>query len=53
MIKSLNDKKSYQKEIKNFDRNKMYKDQHMSIMKKKFSNLCSMNDAVKYLELLK
>ena len=53
MIKFLNDKKPYQKEIKNFDRNKMYKDQHMSIMKKEFNNLCSMNDAIKYLVLLK
>ena len=53
MIKSLDTKKNISKKIINFNRNDMYKKQHMSILDKKFDNLCTMQEALNYLNIIR
>ena len=52
-ISHINPKKNIIKKIINFNRNDTYIDQHLSIFNQNFSNVCSMNEAINYLRLLK
>ena len=52
-ISHINHKKNFTKKIINFNRNDTYVDQHLSIFNQNFNNVCSMNDAINYLRLLK
>jgi len=52
-ISHINHKKNITKKIINFNRNDTYVDQHLSIFNQNFNNVCSMNDAINYLRLLK
>ena len=52
-ISHINPKKNIFKKIINFNRNDTYLDQHLSIFNQNFTNVCSMNEAINYLRLLK
>ena len=53
IINHLNAKKNIFKKIISFNKDDTYKDQHLSIINRNFNDVCTMNEAINHLKLIK